>query len=218
MSSIKAVSEIMLQPCMTFRGEQWGKALEGSSVWNKCRSDCVKCQHMIPHSVNTIVWHSLSLLNTEKYLVLSFFQRIIPRKQTPHSLCSPAEIMYRFSFYLLFCQLSVENVLWFVTIFFYITNLARSFLQCLCLHFPLKNHVILLHVIHIPFHVFPFPVSLILFPFLVIFQYLRIKNWGKGITSLVTRVWYPEPTQRQMEKTNYTRLSSQTEIRCPQKM
>lgn len=67
-----------------------------------------------------------------------------------------------------------------MTIFFYITNLARSFLQCLCLHFPLKNHAILLHVIHILFHASPFPVSLILFPLLVIFQYLRIKNWGKG--------------------------------------
>ena len=58
--------------------------------------------------------------------------------------------------------------------FFYITNLARSFLQCLCLHFPLKNHAMLLHVIHILFHASPFPVSLILFPLLVIFQYLRI--------------------------------------------
>lgn len=104
-----------------------------------------------------------------------------------------------------------------MTIFFY-TNLARSLLQCLCLHSPLKNHVIMLHVIHIPFHASPFPVSLILFPFLVIFQSLRIKNWGKGITSLVTWVRSPEHTQRQMEKTDHTRLSSQTEIRCPQKL
>lgn len=143
MSSIKAVSEIMLQPRMTFRGQQRGKALEGSSVWNKCRSDCVKRQHMTPHSVITIAWHSLSLLNTEKYLVLSSFQTIIPRNQTPHSLRSPAEIMYCFSFYLLFCQLFYWEC--FVIcdhFFFYITNLARSLLQCLCLYFPLKNHII----------------------------------------------------------------------------